>query len=187
MYPLLIDFGCWVPKLRIPGAFLKNQVVGGLIEVIISSGFFQVHVGPMRGTSVGWLKLRSANPHDHPVIQPNYLSTGNSLATFVSPSLGLLGHWLIGWMNAFMGFMSVPESYPGTPFLRYWSRYVLPSLHLGYNLAHAAVSCPGSLKVWRYNWRDLQLLEQSTRRCEEIWLCPDGSQSIFPTVPVSIL
>lgn len=36
----------------------------------------------MRGTSVGWLKLRSANPRDHPVLQPNYLSTGNSPATF---------------------------------------------------------------------------------------------------------
>ncbi|XP_070555722.1 choline dehydrogenase, mitochondrial-like [Ptychodera flava] len=36
---------------------------------------YQVHVGPMRPTSVGYLKLRSANPADHPIIQPNYLST----------------------------------------------------------------------------------------------------------------
>ena len=36
---------------------------------------FQVHVGPMRPTSRGWLKLKSKNPKDHPIIQPNYLST----------------------------------------------------------------------------------------------------------------
>ena len=36
---------------------------------------FQVHVGPMRPTSRGWLKLKSKNPNDHPIIQPNYLST----------------------------------------------------------------------------------------------------------------
>ncbi|XP_078270763.1 choline dehydrogenase, mitochondrial [Rhinoraja longicauda] len=36
---------------------------------------YQVHVGPMRPTSVGWLKLRSANPKDHPILEPNYLST----------------------------------------------------------------------------------------------------------------
>jgi choline dehydrogenase len=36
---------------------------------------FQVHVGSMRATSVGWIKLRSADPFVHPVIQPNYLQT----------------------------------------------------------------------------------------------------------------
>uniref|UniRef100_A0A5F4WF23 Choline dehydrogenase n=1 Tax=Callithrix jacchus TaxID=9483 RepID=A0A5F4WF23_CALJA len=41
-----------------------------------------VHVGTMRGTSVGWLKLRSANPQDHPVIQPNYLSTETDVEDF---------------------------------------------------------------------------------------------------------
>ena len=36
---------------------------------------FQLHVGPMRPTSRGWLKLKSKNPKEHPIIQPNYLST----------------------------------------------------------------------------------------------------------------
>ncbi|XP_078688193.1 choline dehydrogenase, mitochondrial-like [Branchiostoma floridae x Branchiostoma belcheri] len=36
---------------------------------------YQVHVGPMRPTSRGYLKLKSANPHAHPLLQPNYLST----------------------------------------------------------------------------------------------------------------
>jgi choline dehydrogenase len=36
---------------------------------------FQAHVGPMRPTSTGWLKLKSADPRTHPLIQPNYLAT----------------------------------------------------------------------------------------------------------------
>ena len=36
---------------------------------------FQLHVGPMRPTSKGNLKLRSADPNEHPVIVANYLST----------------------------------------------------------------------------------------------------------------
>lgn len=39
---------------------------------------FQVHVGPMRSTSTGCMKLKSPNPMDHPIIQPNYLSTGKT-------------------------------------------------------------------------------------------------------------
>jgi choline dehydrogenase len=35
---------------------------------------FQAHVGPMRPASRGWLRLRSADPLDHPLIQPNLLS-----------------------------------------------------------------------------------------------------------------
>lgn len=38
----------------------------------------QVHVGPMRSASVGWLKLKSADPKDHPIIEPNYMSEGKS-------------------------------------------------------------------------------------------------------------
>ncbi len=36
---------------------------------------FQAHVGPMRPTSVGYLRLRSADPAVHPEIQPCYLAT----------------------------------------------------------------------------------------------------------------
>ena len=36
---------------------------------------FQAHVGPMRPTSVGWLKLRSADPATHPIIQFNYMQS----------------------------------------------------------------------------------------------------------------
>jgi choline dehydrogenase len=36
---------------------------------------FQAHVGPMRPTSVGHLRLRSADPGAHPEIQPFYLAT----------------------------------------------------------------------------------------------------------------
>lgn len=50
----------------------------------------------MRGTSVGWLKLRSANPRDHPVIQPNYLTTGNTAAAFVVPGPAIESGTFIG-------------------------------------------------------------------------------------------
>lgn len=36
---------------------------------------YQVHVGPMRPTSKGYLKLRTRNHNDHPLIVANYLST----------------------------------------------------------------------------------------------------------------
>ncbi|XP_033117526.1 choline dehydrogenase, mitochondrial-like isoform X2 [Anneissia japonica] len=36
---------------------------------------YQVHVGPQRSQSRGSIKLRTKNPEDHPLIDPNYLST----------------------------------------------------------------------------------------------------------------
>ncbi len=36
---------------------------------------FQAHVGPMRPTSTGYIRLRSADPAVHPEIQPYYLAT----------------------------------------------------------------------------------------------------------------
>ncbi|XP_078468273.1 choline dehydrogenase, mitochondrial isoform X2 [Lampetra planeri] len=54
--------------------FLPAQVIDhGRVDPTMEA--FQAHVGSLRPTSVGWLKLRSTNPTDPPVIQPNYLST----------------------------------------------------------------------------------------------------------------
>lgn len=50
----------------------------------------QVHVGPMRSTSVGWLKLKSSDPNDHPIIEPNYLSTGDCSLSLLSCQLFFL-------------------------------------------------------------------------------------------------
>ena len=35
---------------------------------------FQAHVGTMRPLSRGWIELRSADPRQHPLIEPNYLA-----------------------------------------------------------------------------------------------------------------
>ncbi|XP_051526122.1 choline dehydrogenase, mitochondrial [Myxocyprinus asiaticus] len=61
--------------------FLPSQVIDhGRVKSKIEA--FQVHVGPMRSTSVGWIKLKSKDPHAHPIIQPNYLSTDTDVLEF---------------------------------------------------------------------------------------------------------
>ncbi|HKX06998.1 MAG TPA: choline dehydrogenase [Stellaceae bacterium] len=54
--------------------FLPSLVIDHGRKPIGRHGF-QAHVGPMRPTSVGYLRLRSADPTVHPEIQPNYLAT----------------------------------------------------------------------------------------------------------------
>lgn len=54
--------------------FLPSQVIDhGRVDPQVHA--YQCHVGPMRQTSRGYLKLKSSNPADHPIIQPNLLST----------------------------------------------------------------------------------------------------------------
>ncbi|XP_064641573.1 uncharacterized protein LOC135496265 [Lineus longissimus] len=36
---------------------------------------YQVHVGPMRSTSIGTLKLANRDPRSHPIVDPNYMAT----------------------------------------------------------------------------------------------------------------
>ncbi|KAJ8015837.1 hypothetical protein DPEC_G00000500 [Dallia pectoralis] len=61
--------------------FLPTQVIDhGRVASKIEA--YQVHVGPMRSTSVGSVKLKSASPLEHPLIQPNYLSTDIDIQEF---------------------------------------------------------------------------------------------------------
>nr|XP_042140196.1 choline dehydrogenase, mitochondrial [Peromyscus maniculatus bairdii] len=70
-----------VPHPDIQFHFLPSQVIDHGRKPTQQDAY-QVHVGTMRATSVGWLKLRSANPRDHPVIHPNYLSTETDIQDF---------------------------------------------------------------------------------------------------------
>lgn len=70
-----------VPHPDIQFHFLPSQVIDHGREPTQQEAY-QVHVGTMRATSVGWLKLRSTNPRDHPVIHPNYLSTETDVEDF---------------------------------------------------------------------------------------------------------
>ncbi|KUF94943.1 hypothetical protein AM588_10005293 [Phytophthora nicotianae] len=56
----------------LPGS-LTGQLTPGAYHAM------QAHCSPMRAQSRGWLKLRSNNPHEHPIIEPNYLSEEQDL------------------------------------------------------------------------------------------------------------
>uniref|UniRef100_A0A914VZ80 Glucose-methanol-choline oxidoreductase N-terminal domain-containing protein n=1 Tax=Plectus sambesii TaxID=2011161 RepID=A0A914VZ80_9BILA len=43
---------------------------------------YQVHVGPMRSTSHGYLRLQHKDPRRHPILNPNYLSQKQDLVEF---------------------------------------------------------------------------------------------------------
>jgi choline dehydrogenase len=45
---------------------------------------FQVHVGPLRSKSKGFVTIKSANPNDDPLIDPNFLSLENDFQEFRS-------------------------------------------------------------------------------------------------------
>ncbi|KAG8431028.1 hypothetical protein GDO86_019546, partial [Hymenochirus boettgeri] len=61
--------------------FLPSQVIDhGRVNPKIEA--YQVHVGTMRATSLGWLKLKSSDPRDPPIIDPNYLSTEKDIVDF---------------------------------------------------------------------------------------------------------
>ncbi|XP_077371287.1 choline dehydrogenase, mitochondrial [Festucalex cinctus] len=70
-----------IPHPDIQFHFLPSQVIDhGRVASKIEA--YQVHVGPMRSTSVGWIKLKSTSPQDHPILQPNYLSTDVDVLEF---------------------------------------------------------------------------------------------------------
>lgn len=63
-----------LPHPDIQFHFLPSQVIDhGRVAAKLEA--FQVHVGSLRATSTGWLKLQSRDPTQHPIIEPNYLAT----------------------------------------------------------------------------------------------------------------
>ena len=63
-----------VPHPDIQFHFLPSQVIDhGRIAPKVEA--FQVHVGSMRATSTGSIKLQSNDPREHPLLDPNYLDS----------------------------------------------------------------------------------------------------------------
>lgn len=73
------------------GCFVKTKLARGIPDIqhhfvpmlVYDNGRrpadrhgFQAHVCPLRPESRGWLRLRSADPGEHPIIQPNCLERG---------------------------------------------------------------------------------------------------------------
>ncbi|XP_062977350.1 choline dehydrogenase, mitochondrial isoform X2 [Elgaria multicarinata webbii] len=57
------------------GGFIRSRAGVSHPDIQIHFLPSQVHIGPMRSTSIGWLKLKSTDPREHPILEPNYLST----------------------------------------------------------------------------------------------------------------
>ncbi|XP_074140557.1 choline dehydrogenase, mitochondrial [Sminthopsis crassicaudata] len=70
-----------VPHPDIQFHFLPSQVIDHG-RVPTQQEAYQVHVGTMRSLSKGWLKLKSANPMEHPIIEPNYMSAEADIEEF---------------------------------------------------------------------------------------------------------
>ncbi|KAJ6668376.1 hypothetical protein lerEdw1_015753 [Lerista edwardsae] len=70
-----------VPHPDIQYHFLPSQVIDhGRVPSQMEA--YQVHVGPMRSKNVGWLKLKSTDPREHPILEPKYLSEGKFRHTY---------------------------------------------------------------------------------------------------------
>lgn len=67
------------PDLKL--AFQPVGLVGDMSDVSIGQHAYSTHVNLMRPTSRGRLRLRSADPHDHPRLFFNYLQTPDDLRT----------------------------------------------------------------------------------------------------------
>ena len=72
------------PDLKL--AFIPFGLGGGenMSDVSIGQHAFSTHVNLMRPTSRGRLRLRSADPHDHPRLLFNYLQTPDDVSTLVT-------------------------------------------------------------------------------------------------------
>ncbi|POM60281.1 Choline dehydrogenase [Phytophthora palmivora] len=53
----------------LPGASDEDR------QLLLDGHAMMLHCTPLRATSRGYIKLRSANPRESPIIQPNYLET----------------------------------------------------------------------------------------------------------------
>ena len=58
--------------------FLKNNSYENVLNAFVDHVVlfpYEIHVGTLRATSRGYVRLTSTNPYDHPSINPRYLST----------------------------------------------------------------------------------------------------------------
>ncbi|WP_374632192.1 GMC family oxidoreductase [Ferrovibrio sp.] len=86
-------------------AFSANATAGGVHDY----PGFTIACVPNRPESRGWLRLRSADPDDAPLLQPNYLATDADCAAIVA---GLKTARAFGRSRALAGF-ALEETIPG--------------------------------------------------------------------------